>query len=992
MPHFLRNCPRARGYGFLGLLGLLTSATALHAQTTPSTVYALGTVTQNYSVGPFTYPAGSQTLAPLNPGTAAFVGLPTIIAGITAGQQLVGIDARPSTGVLYALGINPNVSTGNAQVYTLVITTASTTTSIGTATATPVGAAITLDVSDTNRANTRGLVPNIGFDFNPRVDRIRVVAPNRANYRLNPNNGQIVLKDADLAYSGSKAVSAPATPYVGTAAYTNSQLGVSGTTLYDIDVTATNSNNADRAVLSTQFPPNDGQLNTVANLSFLTKDANPGPYGLASPTIGLGLDIYYNGSATASQANSAYLVEARYRDTPAVADRFTSNLYTFDLATGTATLINNIVGNVPIYFADIAVGVTQPYTWLGTVSNAWNDGSNWSTGTVPTATSNVFIPGPSANVQFQPIVADAEQVNSVTLGLSAVLTTANGGTLSVYGDFVNNDGTVAGSGSGLVALVGTTRQEIAGSATSNFRNLSVGSAGAFTSAPISVAAGLTLSGTLDVTGQALTLLSNSTTGTAYVVNNTGGSVTGTATVQRYIDGSLNGQGIGYRHYSAPVTGTTVGDIATSTYAPIFNPDYNTSTTPGTTMPFPTVYGYSQSMYESSPAVTINTDFERGYFSPTAATPWVSGTAYTVNIPNSEIVDFVGTLANGNISTAAQGRSAKANAGWQLLGNPYPSALDWNQVAASGLNGINNALFVYKSSGQYTGSYASYVNGQASNGGTNVVPLAQGFFVRTSAVGGQGSLNFQNSQRIAGATTALFQRTTADTRPQLLLELSSGTATTQTDIYFERGATAAFDAAFDAEALPTSNGLVLVSEAGANLLSINGQPVLAGTTTVPLRVAAAVAGTYTLGVANLDNLPTGYHAYLRDASLNTYTDLATTPRVAVSLAAGPATSRFAVVFGTNAPLATAPAALAALVAVYPNPAHNTAVLLLPTSLRGQAASEVEVLNTLGQAVLRRTVAAGGSDQIELPLGSLAAGIYTVRATTSGGSVAKQLRVE
>jgi hypothetical protein len=44
------------------------------------------------------------------------------------------------------------------------------------------------------------------------------------------------------------------------------------------------------------------------------------------------------------------------------------------------------------------------------------------------------------------------------------------------------------------------------------------------------------------------------------------------------------------------------------------------------------------------------------------------------------------------------------------------------------------------------------------------------------------------------------------------------------------------------------------------------------------------------------------------------------------------------------------------------------------------------------VLRRTLAASAPDQLELPLGNLAAGIYTVRATTASGSVARQLRVE
>ncbi|NML64137.1 DUF4394 domain-containing protein [Hymenobacter sp. RP-2-7] len=966
MPLSLRNRPGARRYGFWGLLGLLASATTLHAQTTPSTVYALGTTTQAYGG----FAAGAQLLAQFNPATQAYTPNSLVaVAGVAAGQQLVGIDARPSTGQLFALGYA--AASGAAQLYTLAVSSTA-------AVAIPVGTGFTLNLQDANRSNTYGFVTNVGFDFNPRVDRLRVVAPNGTNYRLNPNTGALVATDGTLTYAPGSSVGHA--PYIGTAAYTNSVLSGLGTTLYDIDLTNTN------GLLSTQAPPNDGVLNPVAPVTFAVNGATT-YYPLASPTIALSLDIAYDRVAA---QNLAFLLEARYSNDPAVADRYASNFYALDLTTGKATG-KNLFGAIPVFLYDIAASVSLAKTWTGAVSTAWEDGGNWTGGTAPSATDDVFIPGTPAN---QPVVgssAATKQALSVTLGNGAVLTTADGGVLSVYGNFVNNDGTVAGSGSGRIALVGTTRQEIAGGSASNFRNLSVGTAGAFTSADVSVEAGLTLTGNLTVTDQSFTLRSNATTGTAYVVNN-GGTLLGTATVQRSIDGSLNGQGIGYRHYSAPVTNTTVGDIATATYTPVFNPAYNTSTTPDATTPFPTVYGYSQRMYESSPAVTITTDFDRGYFSPTATTPWVSGTGYSVNIPNNEVVDFVGTLANGNISTTPQGRSAKDNAGWQLLGNPYPSALDWDQVVSTGLAGLNNALFVYKSTGRYTGTYASYVNGQPANGGTNVVPLAQGFFVRTSMVGGQGSLNFQNSQRITSATTAPFQRTTADTRPQLLLELSNGTAAIQTDIYFERGATAAFDATFDAEALPTSNGLVLLSEAGANLLSINGQPELAGTSTVPLRVAVATSGTYTLGVANLANLPTGYHAYLRDATLNTYTDLATTPRVAVSLAAGPATSRFAVVFGTSAPLATAPAALAALVAVYPNPAHHAAVLLLPTSLRGQAASEVELLNALGQVVLRRTVAAGGSDQVELPLSSLAAGIYTVRATTSGGSVAKQLRVE
>jgi len=80
---------------------------------------------------------------------------------------------------------------------------------------------------------------SIGFDLNPTVDRIRVAAANRANYRLNPNDGTISATDG--------------TPSIGAAAYGNSLMGASttsGTTRYDYDALLN--------TLNSQLPPNDG--------------------------------------------------------------------------------------------------------------------------------------------------------------------------------------------------------------------------------------------------------------------------------------------------------------------------------------------------------------------------------------------------------------------------------------------------------------------------------------------------------------------------------------------------------------------------------------------------------------------------------------------------------------------------------------------------------------------------------------------------------------
>ena len=90
-------------------------------------------------------------------------------------------------------------------------------------------------------------------------------------------------------------------------------------------------------------------------------------------------------------------------------------------------------------------------------------------------------------------------------------------------------------------------------------------------------------------------------------------------------------------------------------------------------------------------------------------------------------------------------------------------------------------------------------------------------------------------------------------------------------------------------------------------------------------------------------------------------------------------------------ATAPAALAQLASVFPNPAHGTAALLLPLALRGTAPTVVQVLDPLGRVVLTRTLV-GSTELVDLPLGGLAPGIYSVQAHTNAGVVVKRLVVE
>lgn len=237
------------------------------------------------------------------------------ITGLAAGQTLVGLDSRPNTGELFALGYNPTGT--QAQLYTLNRTSGALT---------AVGAALTLNLGTSTA--------RIGFDFNPTVDRIRVTGNNATNFRLNPNNGALAATDGNLAYAASDA-NAGQTPGIGSVAYGNSFIGATNTVLYDVDEA--------NSRYTTQNPPNDGTLNSRTALTVNTASA-----------LATDLDIYFNPS---TRTNNAYLTIATGTDaTP------TTQLYTLNFITGADMTVVGAVGPTGTLVTDIAFAIDRPAT------------------------------------------------------------------------------------------------------------------------------------------------------------------------------------------------------------------------------------------------------------------------------------------------------------------------------------------------------------------------------------------------------------------------------------------------------------------------------------------------------------------------------------------------------------------------------------------------------------------------------------------------------
>ncbi len=273
----------------LGVLAgvLAVSATGAFAQTPPpdgpELVYAL-TVKDNLLKFDGDKPKNVQS---------------TKITGLLSGESLVGIDFRPSSqvpsqqGVLYAVSdqsfiytINPNtaVATRGAQLTTFN------------------GAPVVLNGS------------SFGIDFNPTVDRLRIISDANQNLRVNVDTGATT-RDTNLAYSAGDPNFGTDPAATGTA-YRNSQpsafgAGPDGTEQYDIE---TNAN-----VMVEQTPPNEGTLVTE------------GPLGIDTNTL-VGFDIVTIG---ASPAGDRGFVALQPVGKP-------SKFYAIDLDTGDVNKIGRI--------------------------------------------------------------------------------------------------------------------------------------------------------------------------------------------------------------------------------------------------------------------------------------------------------------------------------------------------------------------------------------------------------------------------------------------------------------------------------------------------------------------------------------------------------------------------------------------------------------------------------------------------------------------------
>ncbi len=543
----------------------------------------------------------------------------------------------------------------------------------------------------------------------------------------------------------------------------------------------------------------------------------------------------------------------------------------------------------------VSPSVTNDFIWTGNFSNEWNHPLNWNTYTIPTLTSIVTIPGGrphypetySANPLAGTLILEAGA--TMTLEPGRDLTVNNellfeGGVLNVTstagvspvihlrGDFTKTTGAF-NNGNGKIIFDGTFPQTISGNVNITLHDVVIDN-------PTSVAvlSPVSISGVLSVMSDA-TLIANSNVtieSGASVMHgqntqgNQTGTITGNVTVKR-VTGNA-----GYHYFSSPVTGANAGALGGNKF--YYDPSLATDTSESGLRT-----GWVSASGVLQPGV--------GYIASGITTASFTGAPFSASVATPARITVkknVGTLNN---------------VPFNLVGNPFPSAIDAHQfMDVNGPNGtgmINGTIYFWDDDGSGGGGWNAVQdygvwNGAGLVAGPNSgtifnghIASCQSFFVEKTD-DGTGNVAFDNSMRTT-ENDAFFRAMPIE---RLWVNLvNPANDYNETLIAFKQDATDGVDPLYDARKLYGNDGIAFYSKHNGRNYAIQAVAPLAGDKIIPLGFKTTVAGNHELSLKQIENMDESVAVLLEDKWLGVFQNLRVNSVYSFNSTAGTFENRF-----------------------------------------------------------------------------------------------------
>lgn len=486
-------------------------------------------------------------------------------------------------------------------------------------------------------------------------------------------------------------------------------------------------------------------------------------------------------------------------------------------------------------------------------------------------------------------------VNNLTVSGTSDLTLSNAGLLTVAGNLV----------------IGSTAKLTIGTAQS-----------------VSVTGNLTNS-----RGDNGLVIKSGSSGTGSLIHNTAGVG---ATVERYISGSWSTTTSGWHQISSPVAAQALSAFETTGA----NNGYD-------------LYGWDEpnniwKNYKDASFATWN-----------GSDNFNVGQGYMISYEANQTKTFTGALNVSNFTKTNLSASSGNNGFWHLLGNPFASAIKWND----GNWALTNVAGTAKVWNELNKSYSDIV----ANG---IIPSAQGFMIQVA--NGTNSLTIPTASRVHSAA-AWNKSADLDHIILKVYETASNSAQ-ESKIFINPMATANFDFDFDSRFLP-GYAPQFYSEAGGEKLSTNSLPFISTETVIPLGFVKNDANSFSLEF--IQAIP-GYTTYLTDKKMNKVINLDMNPVYSFTAAPGDDASRFSLHFASVG-LGETPTTQSVL-AYY----HDGALYVNNT----EAGAEIMLFGISGQLLKQQTATAGLNT---LQAGKLSAGVYVVRVQSAAGTYSSKVIV-
>ncbi len=255
------------------------------------------------------------------------------------------------------------------------------------------------------------------------------------------------------------------------------------------------------------------------------------------------------------------------------------------------------------------------------------------------------------------------------------------------------------------------------------------------------------------------------------------TINGDITMQRYID---EGETF-WRYFASAVEDPTIAQ---------YMDDFTTAGFPGSPFPdfpFNSIYSYDETMAPGE-----------GYVACSGADEVIEvGQGYQVwsgdTITGTEAfhVDLTGPPNQGDIlmPVTYTGTGTPSEDGWCLVGNPYPSTIDWNSPNWIKTN-MADATYIQNPDTQ---NYATYIAGAGTNGGSRFIASQQSFWVHAIAP----SPELTATEGVKSAVDATFFRAGEIYNQGMTVQLIGGAFIDETVVRHIEGATDLLDPQLDA---------------------------------------------------------------------------------------------------------------------------------------------------------------------------------------------------